>query len=538
MKKIFVVLQCVFIVSLIGCGTPEGGGDSTSSSGDGSTGSGSTDGGTTNGGSTDGGTTTDNSGGDGSAVDNGGSTVSLPSTIASLSALAKNKSVDLTWSVVDGADGYTLYYAKESMAGLSSLSEVVALSEGRIVGGLSGLSLELPDLTNGTEYFFTMTAVNSAGESGRSAEVRATPLADDGSPQNLVAVAGNQSVELSWSKVDEADSYNVYVATESFSSLGNIVNYATLSNAQLIQDVLLPSNTVNGLTNDTPYFFVVTATSAGLEGAMSSEASATPVASASGVSPFSLTDTGIDFGVEFPDYLNDSNAPGEHNVGCEGTFIGQQDCSIGLDATNNDGTDGFAGFSYTKLDALGSPLDSTETFWNCVKDNVTGLVWEVKQGGNGFKADQGLHDIDDIFSWYNSSIAENGRDSGGEDSQPLACFGYTSADENLCNTEAFVARVNKSKLCGIETWRMPTPNELLSLVHFGNGSPAIDTAYFPNVKAGTKFWTNGSDPENTESHKAWVVLFDVKNAATLTGGNLIISESKVAGRAVRLVSGE
>lgn len=533
MKKFLGLLQCVFIVSLIGCGTPEGGGDGGASSSDGgSTDGGSTDGSVAGDGSTDGGTAT----GDDSTIDD--SAVSLPGTIASLNALAKNESVDLTWSAVDGADSYTLYYAVESMAGLSSLSEVVALSEGRIVGSLSGLSVELPGLTNGTEYFFTMTAVNSIGESGRSAEVRATPLADNGSPQGLMAVAGNQEVELSWSRVDEADSYNVYFATESFSSLDNIANYATLAGAQLIQDVLLPSNTVNGLVNDIPYFFVVTVTNAGIEGVMSSEVTATPTASASGVVPFSLADTGIDFGIEFPDYVNDPNAKGEHNIGCEGTFIAQQDCSTGLDSTNNDGADGVSGFSYTKLDALGSPLASTETFWNCVKDDVTGLVWEVKQGGSGFKGDEGLHDVDDIFSWYNSDIAENGRDSGGEDSQPLACFGYTTAEENLCNTEAFVERVNQSKLCGIETWRMPTPDELLSLVNFGNGSPSIDTTYFPNITTGTKFWTNGSDPENTESHKAWVVLFDVQNAATLTGGNLILSESKVAGRAVRLVSGE
>ena len=525
MKTFFWIFPVVIVFGLLGCGTPEGGSDNSSSSE----------------GGTDTGTVEDNAGTDDATseeVSSGDNAVSLPKTVASLNAAAKNEAVDLSWSAVDGAASYTVYYALESMAGLSSLSEVVALADGRIIGSLSGVSSEVTGLTNGSEYFFTITAVNNVGESGRSAEVKATPAADNGSPQNLMAVAGNQSVELTWTEVENASSYNLYYATESFSTLSDVVNYASLETGTFVEGNVLTSTTVGGLVNDLPHFFVVTAIVSGIEGLISNEASATPKAAASGVTSASLNDTGIDFGIDFPDYATNSNATGNHNADCSGTFFELQDCSEGLDATNNDNEDGAVGFNYTKLDSLGSPLEKDAPFWNCVQDNVTGLVWEVKQGGNGFKADQGLHDIDDIFSWYNSNTAENGRDPGNDDTQSAACFGYTSDDENLCNTQAFVERVNSSKLCGLENWRMPTPSELLGLVHFGNSSPSIDTEYFPSVASGAKFWTNGTDPENTESHKAWVVLFDVKNAATLTSGSLLLSESKVAGRSVHLVSGE
>lgn len=70
----------------------------------------------------------------------------------------------------------------------------------------------------------------------------------------------------------------------------------------------------------------------------------------------------------------------------------------GLSVNNNDDSDGHAGFSFTKLDANGNELLANATDWSCVKDNVTGLIWEVKQGGNGTVGDEGLHDADDTYT--------------------------------------------------------------------------------------------------------------------------------------------
>ncbi len=525
MKRLWI-FQLIITLFLVGCGTPEGDGTTSDT--------------TTEEPATEEPTTEEPAAEEPTTEepDTNEETVSVPGTVDDLSAEPREGSVNLTWTEVEGADTYTVYYALESMADLTNLSDVISLSDGRTVGALTGSSQLIENLTNNMEYFFMMTATNSAGESDRGVEVSATPTVNI-TPQNLVAVAGNQRVELTWDEVTDVESYNVYHATESFEALTDITNYATLSGGTLIPSVTNLVLNVSGLTNDVPYFFVVTAVDAGEnESPASVEATATPSVSATTATFRVIPDTGIDFGINFPDYVADPNASGSHNSDCSGTFFEQQDCSVGLDATNNDSEDGFAGFSYTKLDSLGSPLAADETFWNCVQDDVTGLVWEVKQGGNKFKGDQGLHDADDIFSWYNADIAENGRDSGGEDTQPLACFGYTESSENFCNTSAFVDRVNASKLCGKTNWRLPTPNELFGLVHFGEGSPSINADYFPNTEPGTKVWTNGSDPENTESHQAWVVLFDVDNAATLTGGSLIFSESKVAGRSVRLVSGD
>jgi len=41
--------------------------------------------------------------------------------------------------------------------------------------------------------------------------------------------------------------------------------------------------------------------------------------------------------------------------------------------------------SYTKLDSSGNPLPDSAAAWSMVKDNVTGLIWEMKTNKDGFE---------------------------------------------------------------------------------------------------------------------------------------------------------
>ena len=49
--------------------------------------------------------------------------------------------------------------------------------------------------------------------------------------------------------------------------------------------------------------------------------------------------------------------------------------------------------SYTKLDADGNDLPDTAVSWVMVRDNVTGLIWEVKTD------DVSIHDKDNLYDW-------------------------------------------------------------------------------------------------------------------------------------------
>jgi PKD repeat protein len=169
-----------------------------------------------------------------------------------------------------------------------------------------------------------------------------------------------------------------------------------------------------------------------------------------------------------------------------------QDAESGRDVTQDDDSDGHAGFSFTKLDANGNPLGASAASWSCVRDNVTGLIWEVKTD------DGGLRDKDWTYSWYNPDAGTNGGSAGYPD------YGNNCFNQARCDTDKFVADVNAQGLCGAGNWRLPDPRELMSIVSNDRYNPSIDTAYFPNTPS-SWFWS--SSPYARYSSYAWIANF-------------------------------
>jgi hypothetical protein len=236
---------------------------------------------------------------------------------------------------------------------------------------------------------------------------------------------------------------------------------------------------------------------------------------ASGSLPYSIDLTRP----EVPRYpLNDTGitwcANGSTNfLDCPVADYPWQDAQDGRDATHNDDSDGHAGFSFTKLDANGNPLPASATQWSCVRDNVTGLIWEVKTD------DGGLRDKDWTYSWYNPDANTNGGSAGSADR------GNNCYDPARCDTHKYVADVNSQGLCGASDWRLASVDELLSIVSNDRINPAIDTDYFPKTIGGL-FWS--SSPYAPNSSNAWSVCFYYGNV-----GN----GSKSSQTYVRLVRG-
>ena len=203
---------------------------------------------------------------------------------------------------------------------------------------------------------------------------------------------------------------------------------------------------------------------------------------------FPLNDTGLTWG---------GNYSSGNNISCIGEEISAQDCSHGRDAnssTNND-SDGHAGFSFTKIDGSGNALPASATSWDCVQDNVTGLMWEVKT------TDGGLRDTNWSYTWYNSDATTNGGSTG-------AANGGNCLDSSNCDTEKYVAQVNSAGLCGYSDWHLPKKETLRSILSYDRINPAIDTDWFPNTKSSI-YWS--SSPGAGYSSHAWNVDFNYGN---------------------------
>lgn len=93
---------------------------------------------------------------------------------------------------------------------------------------------------------------------------------------------------------------------------------------------------------------------------------------------------------------------------------------------------------------------------------------------------------------------------------------------------ALVEDLNRKACAGFADWRLPTVEELLTLVDRTRHHPAIDTAAFPSCKGGW-YWSSTPDAESP-SVCAWCVYF--------YGGNCLLGHQHLQGRvrAVRSVS--
>jgi hypothetical protein len=191
----------------------------------------------------------------GTGNNGGGGSSTVPSVPVGLMATAGNAQVSLSWTASNGA---TLYYVKRSATSGGPYAQISAPS---------ATSYTDTGLTNGTSYFYVVSAYNSVGQSANSSEVSATPMAPStppAVPANLQATAGNAQVSLSWTASSGATSYHLKRSTTSGSGYTQIAAPTATS------------YTDTGLTNGMAYFYVVSALNAAGESANSAPTTATP----------------------------------------------------------------------------------------------------------------------------------------------------------------------------------------------------------------------------------------------------------------------
>lgn len=189
---------------------------------------------------------------------NNNTPTSVPGAPTGVQATAGDGQVTISWTVPSGSvDSYTVYY---------STTNPVITSSAIKVTGFTSTSNAIIGLTNGTVYYFVVTAVNSYGESPTSAQVFANPGVGPSSPAGVGAASGSGQNIVSWNTASGATSYNVYWSTTAG---------VTKANGTKISNATSPY-THTGLTNGTTYYYVVTAVNAYAESYDSPQTEVTP----------------------------------------------------------------------------------------------------------------------------------------------------------------------------------------------------------------------------------------------------------------------
>ena len=179
-----------------------------------------------------------------------------------LAASGGDAVVHLAWSAPsDGGSSITNYNVYRAT---SSGAEVLLTTLGKIT------SFDDTSVTNGTTYYYEVSALNSVGEGAQSNEASATPQGNATAPDapTLSGSAGDAIVHLTWTTPSNGGSpisnYKVYRGSSSggeslLTTLGSVTSYDDTT-----------------VTNSNTYYYKVSAVNGVGEGTQSNEVSATP----------------------------------------------------------------------------------------------------------------------------------------------------------------------------------------------------------------------------------------------------------------------
>jgi hypothetical protein len=339
-----------------------------------------------------------------------------PPSAPRLSVTTSGVTVSPSWSVSVNADGYTLFYAPDaSYIGPDSFKSID-------MGTQTGGSFALWD---GAAFYVAVQAYNPFGNSDYS---------------NIEHFVIGSSLSVSPSSL----SLSIGQTDTSCTISGGTSPYYASSSDTRVATVSVAGSTLS-----------VTAVGAG-------SAAITVQDSTSGLKtvtvkvdpiPGKLPDTGQTMCYDWRGYEITCRMPGENLYGQDGNY------------TINPPF-------YTKLDSNGNDLSDSATSWTMVRDNVTGLIWEIK--GN-----------EDTLNYKNNN--------------------YTWQEVN----ELFIETLNASEFGGYSDWRLPTIKELASILDYGRSVPTIDTRYFPKTIS-APYWS--STLFHFRSASAWHMNFTFGNA--------------------------
>lgn len=226
----------------------------------------------------------------------------------------------------------------------------------------------------------------------------------------------------------------------------------------------------------------------------------------------------------------------------------KQDAQYGLDVDSSD-SDGPSGFRFSKIDFAGNATPASDpSSFRCVKDENTGLLWEVKNSNvttpnntsSGTYVDfiqetVALSQLDEededyqpypyhlehaswqssayTYYWWDDNVETNGGHQGVQGNAIFSGYPMLSncAFPNItqinyndsilyCSSDHYTQYANSLAVCGVKEWRLPTIEELRSVLNYQSGSDGLDSSYFPLMNGNTYM---SSTPYAQEKGSYW-----------------------------------
>jgi hypothetical protein len=186
-----------------------------------------------------------------------------PAAPAAPAASAGDQQLTISWAAVESATAYEVWIGTANNSGSAQKSG----------DDVIGVTKTIDGLANGTTYYVWVKAKNEAGASGFSPAASGTPQAAAAVPAAPAAPAvsvGDQQLTASWTAVENATAYEVWIGTED--NMGSAQKSG--------DDVSGITKTIDSLANGTAYYVWVKAKNGVGASGFSPSASGTPQAAA------------------------------------------------------------------------------------------------------------------------------------------------------------------------------------------------------------------------------------------------------------------